>query len=194
MYSFSYITPIEKLCWIILSSFSETDLKFSVSFTPRERIVIHQLPGASCRLSSITKTLSEHSDLTYIFTLSIEGKWQPDGQKNRGMITRRADGEKTVTQPKTLSSLWWTVDQRADAERPIESSTKDQRTMLEEVRHCYPVPREIFMTYSMASNLNKTVLLLLKHTSQWKNTDVNIQLLLWLFCMTLWNIIKSDIE
>ena len=52
-----------------------------VKVTPRYRIIINQLPGASWHLSLITKALSAHSDLTYIFTHSIkENCWmQTDG-------------------------------------------------------------------------------------------------------------------
>lgn len=60
------------------------------------------------------------------------------------------DGEWTVTQPNTQLKVQHTdlgtVDQPngADAERPIETLTKEQMRKLEEVLCCCPISEELF--------------------------------------------------
>lgn len=59
-------------------------------------------------------------------------------------------------------AYWWTADR---PERPIESWTKDQMTVLKEAPHCYPIPKELFGKYasqtdrSTVNNLHKNCML-----------------------------------
>lgn len=67
-----------------------------VKATPRCRINIHQLPGASLHLSLITKALSAHSYLNlYSFNQGqlLDADWRSDTALTDRMITQRMDVE-----------------------------------------------------------------------------------------------------